>query len=100
MAGKPKTAGVLNFPLQISDIIHIHIKNPGAFLAFHMIMLVPLVIKTIRSVRDRNFADFSRFGQTVQIPIHRRPADRGMLLHNRVINFIRGGMSFQLVHCL
>ena len=62
MAGKLKTVGVLNFPLQISDIVHVHIKNPGAFHAFHMIMFVSLVIKTIRSVRNRYFADFSCFG--------------------------------------
>ena len=63
-----------------------------------MIVVVAEVIVSVRPTGHLQFADFARITQLLQVPVHRFPADRGMILCNILIDLVCSGIVLQPIH--
>ena len=98
VTGKLKSVSIADLLFQSGNIFHIHIKNPTAFLASYMTMLLTPMIETIRSARNLHSADDPHIRQQLQVPVYRRFADIRMLFRNFVIDLVCRGMALQFVY--
>ena len=85
--------------LQILHIWHVHIKYPAAGTAFYMIVGVAHFLEAVRTSGQGYLPDLAFIGQSVQIPVHRRPAESGVIAMYHLINLIRSGVSLGPVNC-
>ena len=97
MARQFKAMGVLDLLLQVGDVFHVHIKDTAAFFTFDVIVRMAPALKPVRSAGDLDPADLPHLGQAVQIPVHRRPADVGVVFDDGVVDLIGSHMSRKLL---
>lgn len=97
IAGKFKAAGVADVFLQPRDIIHIDIENPAASDAADVTVIVTEMIEPVGSARDFHSADFTCFGEQLQIAVDRGTAYVRMGLDDLPVNLVRGSMALRLL---
>lgn len=98
VARELEAVAVADVFLQIGDAIHIHIEDAAALFAPDMVMLVAEVVKAVRPVEELQLADAAHPGKAVQVPVHGRPADGGMLPDDFLIDLLRSGVALQPVY--
>ena len=72
------------------------IRNPAAFCAPHMIVIVCHSIKTLLCPGCFQFIYHAGFGQDLKVSVDRSQADSGYPLTHSFINFVRGWMGINL----
>ncbi len=97
VAGEYKSMGILDRFFQAGHIFHVHIKNTATFDTPRMIMVMAKMVKTVGLAGDFPLSDLPRFAKPLQIPIHRPPADMGMILFNFLIYLVRSSMTLQFI---
>ena len=60
-----KAVGIPDFLLQICDVLHVHIENPATFEAFHMVMVVASMVKSICAAWNLQLSNLSTVGKLI-----------------------------------
>ena len=80
--------------------IVIYIKNLSAFRAEQMTMRICPRVKAVFGIVDVDLSELTQLGQKIQIPVYRTETQPGVVLFQRGVYFIRGGVDREILHLI